>query len=272
MSKVYVQELNRITEVSENCDRISESFIKKTINFFRKLKEPVVYKPTLILLIIFLTQQLSGTYVIIFFALRIFDDIGRTFAKGLDKYGALVLLGIIRFYMSLITSLSSKKYGRRLLCICSGIGMSFSMFFSAMYMYLTSASDESGNTREVMAEQKWVLLVIVLFYVCSSSFGFVIIPWTLIGELFPISVKGVMGGIMVSVAYFMMFGMIKSYPYMVDGMGIMYVFFLFSVASLIGTAFIYVFLPETLGKSFPEIEKYFNNSKNSNNQVISDDR
>lgn len=227
------------------------------------MKEPVVYKPAIILFILFLTQQLAGTYVIIFYALSVFENIGGEFGKGLDKYGAMVILGVIRFLFSILTSLFSKKFGRRTLCITSGLGMSFSMFFSAMYIYLTSSCDEEGRIREVMAEQKWVLLVIVLLFVCTSCLGFVIIPWTLIGELFPISVRGVMGGTMVSVAYIMMFGMIKGYPFMLAKMGAQGVFFFFSATSLIGASFVYVFLPETLGKSFSEIEKYFSNNSKS---------
>ena len=210
--------------------------------------------------------------MIIFYALSVFENLGGEFGSGLNKYGAMVILGVIRFLMSILTSLFSKKFGRRILCIISGLGMSFAMFFSAMYIYLTSSYDESGKIKEVMAEQRWVLLVIVLLYVCTSCLGFVIIPWTLIGELLPISVRGIMGGVMVSIAYIMMFGIIKSYPFMIAKMGAQGIFFFFSATSLIGVSFVYIFLPETLGKSFSEIEKHFNNTKNLRNVTISNAR
>ncbi|XP_058800267.1 facilitated trehalose transporter Tret1-like [Phymastichus coffea] len=260
--EIYNQELKRISEVSQNQktnDLPNDSFVKKCLYFYHQLGTTTVYKPCIILLFLFLFQQLTGTYVIIFYALSVFDKLGGQFGKGLNKYGAMVILGIIRFLISILTAFFSKKFGRRILLITSGLGMAFSMFFSAMYLYITSSPDESGKLKEVMADQKWLLLVIVLLFVCTSCLGFVIIPWTLIGELLPISVRGMIGGYMVSIAYIMMFGMIKGYPYIIAEMGTQGVFFFFSVTSLISVGFVYVFLPETLGKSFTEIERYFKN-------------
>ena len=202
------------------------------------------------LFIIFLTQQLSGAYVVIIYANRIFQDFGDRF-----KYYAVILLGVIRFCTSLTTALCSRKFGRRKLFISSGIGMALSMFLSAMFIYLTSDTD--GEMIKALEDKRWVLLILLLSYECSCALGFTVIPWTLSEELFPITVKGVMGGTMAAIAYFMMFGMTKNFGLITLTLGSMNTFFLFSGAALVGTAFIYVFLPETLGKSFWEIEKYF---------------
>ena len=215
-----------------------------------------------LLFVILLLQQLSGAYVVIFYAISVFREIGGTFGSGLDEYGALLLLGVIRFVMSILTAFLSRTIGRRILCISSGLGMAFAMFFSAMFIYLTSFCDD--NESSTMGNQKWLLLVVVLFYVCMSTLGFVVIPWTLIGELLPISFRGVGGGIMISVAYVFMFGVIKSYPYALVAVGPQNVFFFFSIMSLIGTSVVYLFLPETLGKSFNEIENYFATRRKNN--------
>ncbi|XP_011301432.1 facilitated trehalose transporter Tret1-like [Fopius arisanus] len=253
-NEIYHQELQRIEESNRSkCSTSGASREGILRNYLEAVKSPGVYKPICLLFVILLAQQLSGTYVVIFYAISVFREIGGTFGDGLNEYGALVLLGFIRFIMSIITSLLSRKIGRRVLCVASGLGMAFSMFFSGMIIFLTSfCTGESEG-----AQQKWMLLVIVLFYVCMSSLGFVVIPWSLVGELLPISFRGVGGGIMVSVAYLIMFVVIKSYPSALDAMGAQNVFFGFSVVSLIGTAVVYLFLPETLGKSLQEIEEYF---------------
>jgi facilitated trehalose transporter len=67
-------------------------------------KEPRVYKPVTILMFLFSFQQLSGAYVIIFYAVDVFMKIGGEFGDSIDAYGALVLLGTIRFIMSIIVS------------------------------------------------------------------------------------------------------------------------------------------------------------------------
>ncbi|EFN64692.1 Sugar transporter ERD6-like 4 [Camponotus floridanus] len=252
---IYEQEYLRIMETYQANDERSKNNMTK--NYYRKFTSPVVYKPITILFLLFLLQQLSGCYVIIFYAIEVFREMGGSFGRGFDENSALVMLGIIRFVVSVITVFCSRRYGRRALCILSGIGMTISMFLSGMYIYFTTAYDENGNREETMVDQKWLLLFFVLSYICASTFGFINIPWTLIGELLPVSVRGIGGGFMVSFAYTMMFAVVKNYPYIKKSMSIESIFFSFSFVSFLGTAFVYFFLPETLGKSFSDIEKYF---------------
>lgn len=68
-------------------------------------RQPQVYKPLGILLIMFVFQQLSGAYVIIFYAVNLFLQIGGQFGDGINEYGALLLLGTIRFVMSIVAAL-----------------------------------------------------------------------------------------------------------------------------------------------------------------------
>lgn len=242
-------------------DNASKSITVSVKDYYQKFISPEAYKPMLILFLLFLLQQLSGSYVIIFYAISVFREMGGMFGKGFNEHSALVMLGTIRFVISIVTVFYSRKYGRRVLCILSGIGMAISMFLAGMYMHFTVWYDENGNTEETMVNQKWLLLFFVLSYICTSSFGFIVIPWTLIGELLPVSIRGIGGGLMVSLAYIMMFAVIKSYPYILKSMSIEGIFFSFSFISLTGTAFVYFFLPETLGKSFSDIEKFFSSTK-----------
>ncbi|KAL6267053.1 hypothetical protein P5V15_000129 [Pogonomyrmex californicus] len=261
---IYEEEYSRIMEICGNRvanDEASKSITVSVKNYYHKFISPEAYRPILLLFFIFLLQQLSGSYLIIFYAISVFHEMGEMFGQGLNENAALIMLGIIRFLVSVLTVFSSRKYGRRILCILSGIGMTISMFLSGMYMHFVEWDDENGNTEETMVDQKWILLFFVLSYICTSSFGFIIIPWTLIGELLPVSIRSVGGGLMVSLAYIMMFIVVKSYPYVLKSMSIEGIFFFFSFMSLIGTAFVYFFLPETLGKSFSDIEKFFSSTK-----------
>lgn len=58
---------------------------------------PSTLKPVVILLFIFLFQQLSGGYVVIFYAVNVFKVVGGNFGSGFDEYDTLVFLGLIRF-------------------------------------------------------------------------------------------------------------------------------------------------------------------------------
>ena len=171
-----------------------------------------------------------------------------------------------RFVMSIISAGASRRFGRRPLYILSGLGMCISTFVVGIYLHLKPVEYDSAftsfsrNSTEVMMapeEEHWTCVVCVLLYVCFSSFGVLVIPWTLIGELLPIKIRGVGGGAMVGIAYIMMFGVVKSFPFALEVTGPMGIFFFFSIMSLSGVAFVYIFLPETLGKTLTEIEEYF---------------
>lgn len=229
----------------------------------------------LILLLLFVFQQLSSAYVIIFYAVDIFRTIGGSFRHiGLiDEFVALILLGSIRFVMAIVLALISKKVGRRYLMFVSAIGMISSSFSLGLYMYCTRTPSANPNNISVLSNitvqgnldldvepDGTIAVILVLCYICFSSFGWLVIPWTLIGELLPVKVRGILGGVMVSVAYLLMFLIVKSAPFLMQTVNLGYIFIGLGVVNVCGLLFVYVFLPETLGKTFSDIEKYFDGS------------
>lgn len=257
---MYQQEFHRICdtknlhfEEKEENEKSALLKIKENINLYI---EPIVYKPFFILLFIFLFQQLSGAYVIIFYAVDFFQRIGGEFQTAINAYVALVLLGTIRFIMSIITALIARRIGRRPLMLASAIGMcavsalaGFSAVSNSIYQALNIDVQRARD----------ITMYCVLAYVCLSSLGYLVIPWTLIGELLPVKVRGKLGGIMVSLAYLFMFVLVKIFPFLLDSVTLDSLFFALAGLNLLGCGFLYFFLPETLGKTFSDIEKYFIN-------------
>lgn len=258
---------------------------------------PTVWKPLVILLVIFLFQQLSGAYVIIFYAVDIFREIIGTKA-GMSGFGTLVLLGTIRFVVSIISTVVSKKVGRRKLMFISAFGMIFTSFTCGFYMYFlrenhtvslpppnlyrnatnltelsattTSsnpfslvfdvtipAQDNTTSTQPPSGFNTSVALFLVLGYVAFSSFGYLVIPWTLIGEVFPVKVKGKLGGLMVSAAYVLMFSVVKIFPFLMESMSLDHILIAVGMINTLGLVFLYKWMPETLGKTFEEISGKF---------------
>lgn len=225
-------------------------------------KEPIVYKPVIILFFLFLFQQLSGAYVIIFYAVDLFRDIGGRFRNSLSEYVALVLLGSIRFGMSIVSALTSKRIGRRPLMFTSAIGMCITSLLAGLYMYLSFVPEDVYEKMDIKKDinNNNVAMYCVLGYVCFSSLGYLVIPWTLIGELLPVKVRGKIGGMMISIAYVFMFITVKGFPFLLDAIDIQYLFYILSILNFFALIFLYLFLPETLGKTFEEISKGFSKS------------
>jgi len=265
------QSLRWIYKNNEQCqyelENIKSATQKKTadsadeVSFWKAHLEPRVYKPFLILTVIFMFQQLSGGYVVIFYAIDLFRKIGGKFDGGINEYGALFMIGVIRFVLAILSAVFSKSIGRRKLLFISGIGMTVCTLVGNAYMQLKHVN-EAQTLLETDKTTDHILVVSFLGYVCFSSLGFLVIPWTLVGELFPTEVKAKLGGVIVSIAYLLMFVVVKSFPFLLDWLGIQGIFYIFGVNSFIGVIFIYIFLPETLGKSFKEIENYFTMKQN----------
>lgn len=100
-----------------------------------------------------------------------------------------------------------------------------------------------------------------MFQVFANT-GFNLIPWGLLGELYPTRVAGLAGSISVSLANLMGFAAIKLYPGFLDlvrgdnpttGGG----FFFFGTVSCVAAVFVFLFLPETFNKSLEQVSEEF---------------
>ncbi|XP_050302610.1 solute carrier family 2, facilitated glucose transporter member 8-like isoform X2 [Anthonomus grandis grandis] len=259
--QVYEEQFQRILDSPQSNPRDQKSDLK----FYKK---PIVWKPLVILLILFICQQLSSAYVIIFYAVDIFKKIGGNFKHiGLiDEFVALILLGSIRFVMAIVLAVISRKVGRRTLMFVSGVGMIVTSFLVGLYMFLSHKSTLDKEVESQTESDGTIAVVLVLCYICFSSFGWLVIPWTLIGELLPVKVRGVLGGVVVSVAYVVMFLVVKLAPYLMENVRLEFLFFGLSVENVVGVLFLYFYLPETLGKTFDDIANCFD--KTSSGEVV----
>lgn len=74
-----------------------------TQHLLTQFQQPSVYRPFFVLIGLFFFQQISGPYVIIFYAIDLFVRIGRSSDDHqINEYGAMLLLGILRFLMAIL--------------------------------------------------------------------------------------------------------------------------------------------------------------------------
>lgn len=206
---------------------------------------PEVWKPLLILNSFFLFQQISGVFVVIFYAVDIADEVG----VHTDGYLVSVLIGATRLLVTVAISYASKRFGRRPLAVVSGVGMTMCMGALAGCVHLESPS------------LNWLPALTLVLYIFMSTVGFLTLPWAMIGELFPTRVRGLAGGITTCCAYLYSFAVLKTYPEMKDALGRQGVFLFYGVAALLGTVFLWLCLPETQGKSLEEVERMFSRKR-----------
>jgi len=110
--------LNVDKEYQELCETNAKREEKKE-SLLQALHKPNVWKPFLILLIFFALQQLSGIYVILFYAVSVLKNIG----IDVNEYMASVGMSVIRLFASIFGAGLANSFGRKSLAFASGFGM-----------------------------------------------------------------------------------------------------------------------------------------------------
>ncbi|KAJ9592807.1 hypothetical protein L9F63_015529 [Diploptera punctata] len=225
-----------------------QTFCQRLSNFGRIFKRPDFWKPLLIHNLYFFFMQFGGIQVVQSYAADILESAG----VRMDAYIASVILGAVQVLGGVAASIAFNKCGRRPISIISGAGMTLTMVGLGVYLEVSDGSEDLAS----------IPLILMIGYIALEAVGFNLIPWGLLGELYPTKVAGIGGGITACMANLMGFAAIKFYPgfesYLRgdqprDGG----VFFFFGGVACVGTVFVFLFLPETFRKSLQEISQEF---------------
>ncbi|CAH1737302.1 unnamed protein product [Aphis gossypii] len=226
----------------------------------RLISRPSAYKPFIIVSIYFLLSQFSGLNVVTFYAVDVIRDSGSTF----DKYMATIVLGFIRLAFTVIGCVLMWRLGRKPLSYVSSVGCGISMLCFAGYMYQNAIWVAAGQP----ASNTWFPIAsLFVFYACSTI-GYLIVPWVMIGEVFPRQIRGMLGGVATCVGHFSIFIVLQTYPMLQELVTKPGTFAVYGVVSLLSTLFFYYFCPETKNKTLQEIEDSFHNKKKQKRSVV----
>lgn len=223
-----------------------------TTNIFKEFAKPEAYKPLIIITFFFLFQQFSAVNVIITYMV---DFVRSSGFHILNAYFITVVAGLIMFASTISISFILPHTGVKPLAAASGIGIAISMGVIGIYLLFEKAP---------VINFEWgffnlIPLAALVLNVVASSVGFIPIPYLMLGEMFPVQVKGMAAGIATCLAYIFGFLAVKTYPtlHILLGNGI---FFFYGLVAALGTAHIMAYLPETKGKSLEEIIREFASS------------
>uniref|UniRef100_A0A146LGE6 Facilitated trehalose transporter Tret1 n=1 Tax=Lygus hesperus TaxID=30085 RepID=A0A146LGE6_LYGHE len=220
----------------------------------KELTKPEVYKPLLIMIGFLFFQQFSGVFVVIAYMVDIIRAAG---VVTLSAYWLAVVGGAVILLVSILASIVYPKTGVRAIATLSSMGTAVTMFWIGIY--LSTRYLWVGSTGWYFLN--WVPVFLILSNIALSSAGFLILPWSMLGEVFPISVKGVAAGLATCCGFIFSFAALKLYPYIQLGLGVAEVFYFFGSVALLGTMFVVAFLPETHGKTLQEIINEFTKKK-----------
>ena len=158
-----------------------------------------------------------------------------------------VVNGVILVIGSLIYIWIAEKFNRKTLLVSCGTIMGFSFIFPAIINYLFPRVTP------------WLTIVFLLIYVAFYSFTWAPLTWVLVGELFPLAIRGRASGLASSFNWIGSWVVGLLFPIMAAAMPQEIVFLIFGVICLLGALFVKLRVPETRGRTLEEIEEHETN-------------
>lgn len=217
-------------------------------DLWRELRLRRAYIPLVLMIFIMAFQQFCGINGLIFYAVAILKSAG----LGTNSpFIALFTIGLTELVFTLVTVFTMDLFGRKILLIVSGSVMAVSSFTLGLTLYLVQHSHYTSLQP--------LAVVCVLLFTMGFALGWGAVPWTLVSEIFPLQIHGLLGGVVSAVNWgcgAIVGGFYFEYGLLVGQWG---VWWTFGAINLIGVCFVAVFLPETKGKQLGIIEQLMQN-------------
>ncbi|XP_062557553.1 facilitated trehalose transporter Tret1-like [Armigeres subalbatus] len=213
---------------------------------WKTLTEIALVKPLIIINGFHLLLVMSGTYLVVFYAVDIISDMG---GSDINTMQAAVLTAVVRLVFTCLYCFLLLKMNRRTMVIGSGIGSGLSCLVIAIFMYARVDALKTSMDTYVMA-------VLILIYIGANT-GFMTMPGIMIGELLPAKIRGQIAGYLFTIFNLLLFGIAKAFPYIKEVLKTQGLFLVFGMASFGVSLLVFLMLPETKGRTLHDIEDYF---------------
>ncbi len=232
--------LNRIYHSADHSKKVLADIVQ-TRNLEKNIKKTPLFAfgKTVIIVGIMVSffQQFIGINVALYYAPRIFEDLG----AGADaSMVQTVVMGLVNVIFTLIAIKYVDKIGRKPLLIVGSIGMAIGMGGVSML----SAFNVIGIST----------LIFIVIFTASFMMSWGPIVWVVLSEIFPNRIRGAAMAIAVAVQWLANFTITSFYPYMMEVSGAMTYGF-YGLMCVLSGLFVWKFLPETKGKTLEELEK-----------------
>lgn len=233
--------LTRINGAEEGGRVLAE--IKENIQ--EKTEKVFSYGKTVILVGALLSffQQAIGINVVLYYAPRIFENLG---ASGDASMVQTVVMGVVNIIFTLVAIFTVDKWGRKPLLIVGSAGMMMGMVALAIFSF----TDMIGIAA----------LVFIIIYTASFMMSWGPICWVLISEIFPNTIRSQAVAIAVAVQWVANFLVSSTFPSL-SAWSVGGTYLIYAAMCLLSALFVWKFVPETKGKSLEDMSALWRNRK-----------
>ncbi|XP_031622894.1 facilitated trehalose transporter Tret1-like isoform X2 [Contarinia nasturtii] len=189
-------------------------------------------------------NQLCGCFAMLQYTANIFKEAGSAMSPNMSA----IVVGVIQLIGSYVTTALVDRTGRKFLFAVSTIGIAFGLITLGVYMMLKT----SGHEVETFS---WIPIVSFSFVIFIASWAVLTLPFLVISEIMPEKLKDFGMSFCMAILWSTSFAIIKYLPFLNNALGFHGTLFVFASVCLSCAIFIILYMPETKGKSYEEIQK-----------------
>ena len=228
----------------EDADKVVSQIEKHLMNASKDYFMKKIIVPSLIAgVVLAAIHQITGFYSIIYYAPTILQSSGFYLISSATE--AAVCIGIVNLIGALASLFLVDKLGRKPLLLGGLIGMSVSLIALAL-----------GNFLSFGFLNIWTL-IFLLTYVGSFAVGLGSIVFLMLGEIFPMAVRGKVVALCIFVNFLVNYLISLLFIVLFQKVNPSVCFSVFAITTMASIFYIWKFLPETKEKSLEDIEKFW---------------
>ncbi|XP_069696074.1 facilitated trehalose transporter Tret1-like [Periplaneta americana] len=217
---------------------------------FRSILKPHILKPFLLSQIFLFFQITCGQPFFVFFGIDILMRV-KGEADWMDSYKVSIYGNASGLISCILCSFLLLKLGRRFIAVLSGLVTAIHDIVLAGILYKESSLPYSGHSIV------WVKIILMQSRMFFYLLGMSTLPFIMLGELLPSRIRGISSGYILAINDLAMGGATMLYPTLMRSLGIQGLYLTFGISCLLCSFFVYLFIPETQGKTLENIEDYF---------------
>ncbi|ENN77215.1 hypothetical protein HUJ04_005772 [Dendroctonus ponderosae] len=208
------------------------------------VKNPGLRKALLISLALIVLQQFSGIAAVDSYLEPIFQATGSDFSASVSS----TICGACMFLFSFPTTFIIERAGKKWPLAISCLGDALSLLALGAFFY------SKDSTSLDAASLSWLPIAGLISYIFFFNLGFAALPWTISSELFPNNVKPLSASAVAGMSWMTAFVVTKFFSSLTNAVGRAATFWMFGACCLFTVLFDVLWVPETKGKSFSEIQ------------------
>ncbi|CAG9759718.1 unnamed protein product [Ceutorhynchus assimilis] len=202
-------------------------------------------KAYIVSLILIFLQTMSGIGAISYYMQPIFAASGSNFSASVST----TICGACMFLSSFTTTFIVESAGKKWPLGVSCLGDALSLAVLGAFFYIKDSTSLSTD------HISWLPIAGLLGYIFFFNLAYSALPWTISSELFPSNVKPISSASVAACCWMTSFFVTKFFNVSNEILGRAGTFWIYSGACLFAVLFDIIWVPETRGKNFSEIQE-----------------